>query len=74
MPDFGTLVADSKGILHDVSKHMFNSVKSKLDNPLDYDSEVLTQSFEETFNHFKTTISEKYNINIYHTQKPSAFW
>ena len=64
MPDFGTLIADSKGILHDVSKHAFDAVYSELGHGLTTNDAPLVESFTQAFSSFKRNIGEKYGVNL----------
>ena len=64
MPDFGTLISDAKGILHDVSKHGFDSFRGALSDPMNITDTTLSDSFTTTFSIFKEKIAEKYGIDI----------
>ena len=63
MPDFGTLIADSRGVLHDVSKHGFDALRGALSKPLNTSDSILTDSFQQTFSNFKESLASKYGLD-----------
>jgi hypothetical protein len=64
MPDFGTLVSDARGVLHDVSKHGFDAFRGALSDPMNATDVTLSESFTSTFSLFKKSLSEKYGIDV----------
>jgi hypothetical protein len=64
MVDYGTLIADAKGILHDVSQNAFDSITKGVHAPLNASSELLQHNFTQTYQTFKKNIAEKLNIDI----------
>ena len=64
MPDFGTLITDARGILHDVSKHGFDAFRGALSDPMNITDATLSDSFTTTFSLFKDKLGEKYGIDI----------
>jgi hypothetical protein len=64
MPDFGTLISDARGILHDVSKHGFDAFRGALSDPMNITDQTLSDSFTTTFSVFQKSLSEKYGIDI----------
>jgi hypothetical protein len=64
MPDFGTLITDARGILHDVSKHGFDAFRGALSDPMNITDTTLSDSFTTTFSLFKEKLGEKYGINV----------
>jgi len=63
MPDFGTLITDARGILHDVSKHGFDAFRGALSDPMNITDTTLSESFTTTFSIFKEKMAEKYGIS-----------
>jgi len=61
--DYGTLIADFKGQLHDVSKNAFDSFAKKNAHALTAGNKVLTESFQTTYNAFKNTVVSKLGIS-----------
>ena len=57
--DYGTLIQDFKGQLHDVSKNAFDSFAKKNSHALTAGNELLRTSFESTFSSFKDSIASK---------------
>ena len=64
MPDFGTLITDARGILHDVSKHGFDAFRGALSDPMNITDATLSESFTTTFSLFKEKLGEKYGIDV----------
>lgn len=59
MVDFGTLITDSRGILHDISKDAFDSFQGGIKT----NGGDLLENFSGAFEGFKTKITEKYGID-----------
>ena len=66
MPDWGTLIADSRGILHDVAKNSFDSLTKDIRQPLNPTQKLLSESFTTTFDQFKKRMGEKFNVDVSH--------
>ena len=56
MPDWGTLVADSKGVLHDLALESFDTLSKNVRQPLNSTDKLLTDSFTTTYKKLKTHI------------------
>ena len=56
MPDWGTLVADSKGILHDVALESFDALSKNIRQPLNTTNKLLTETFDTTWKSFRKRI------------------
>ena len=63
MTDWGTLVADWKGELHNVSKNAFDSLATSLTPPLKAGDTLLNNSFQDTFKSFQTEIVNKFGVD-----------
>ena len=64
MPDYGTFVADAKGILHDLSKHAFNSYNlTSSSHPLNASQPSLREDFTALFTDFKHNMQTKLGID-----------
>ena len=64
MPDWGTLISDSKGILHDVAKESFDNLTSKIRQPLNTTNHLLSDTFSKTYKTFQNRIKGTLGIDI----------
>ena len=64
MPDWGTFIADSKGILHDVTKTAFDAYHQKsTDRPLNASNPLLRDGFQNVVSVFKEKIQKKLGVD-----------
>ena len=63
MPDWGTLISDSKGILHDVALESFDSLSKNVRQPLNTTNKLLTETFDTTWKSFRKRIQGTLGLN-----------
>ena len=61
--DWGTLISDFKGTLHDASKNAFDSLTKNSRRPLNATDSILRQSIGKTYQQFKNRLAGEFNID-----------